>query len=99
MEQVAQLASDKSLKVPLNFCITAEPHRPGDTAGRQSGFSESPQTTEFVRRFGLPEAFRSQKFRVPPPPPSVSAATLASGVQGGLFESMPLEEEIDLGDD
>ena len=91
------------LTVPLNFAVTAPPHRPGDRARPQAGFTESPQTTQLVQTFGLGLDFRSQygvtsKRRRPPQHSAASQQAAAAG----LLDPMPpvgADEEIDLGDD
>ena len=104
LQQVAACCG-ADLTVPLNFAVTAAPHRTGDrvnTAAPQTGFAESPQTTQFVQTFGLGLDFRTQhgvtskRRRVP------SSAAEQQAAAAGLLDPVPpvgADEEIDLGDD
>jgi len=106
-------AAGGDLAVPLDFAVTAPPYQHGDPPAAQPHFAESPQTAAFARTFELPAEFRSQAggtsgpavrdgrglhgvdgglcLPVPPPPPTTAA--------DGVFAPLPVDEEIDLGDD
>ena len=95
--------------MPLNFAVTAAPHRTGDrvnTAAPQTGFAESPQTTQFVQTFGLGLDFRTQhgvtSKRRRAPSSAAEQQAAAAGLTAGLPAAAPpagADEEIDLGDD
>jgi hypothetical protein len=93
------------LTVPLNFSVTAAPHFPGEPISGQPSFRESPQTQAFVRTFGLPPNWRAQQsgtaheVQAHSLPVNAGPPPASWGASGGMFAPMPMEEEIDLGDD
>jgi hypothetical protein len=95
------------LTVPLNFSVTAVPHYPGEPATGQPCFRESPQTQAFVRTFCLPLNWREQQsttgyeVQAQSMPPHAIQPPAVWGASGGMFAPMPvpMDEEIDLGDD
>ena len=93
------------LTVPLNFAVTAAPHRTGapvNTSAPQTGFAESPQTTQFVQTFGLGLDFRTQHGVTSKRRRQPSSAAEQRAAAAGLLDAMPpvgADEEIDLGDD
>tara|TARA_B100000767_G_scaffold244689_1_gene243118 strand:- start:204 stop:587 length:384 start_codon:yes stop_codon:yes gene_type:complete len=104
LQQVAACCG-ADLTVPLNFAVTAAPHRTGapvNTAAPQTGFAESPQTTQLVQTFGLGLDFRTQHGVTSKRRRQPSSAAEQRAAAAGLLDAMPpvgADEEIDLGDD
>lgn len=82
---------------PPNLCSNAPATPHNISATHRADAGESPQTEQFVRTFGLRPDFRRQYGGAPAA--AAASAMPAAPASGGMFAPMPMDEEIDLGDD